>query len=279
MKSQIVKLGLLACVMSVTACNKEATGQVAAVVNGDEVTLREINAELGSVQVPEGADKKAVQQTMLQRVIERRLLAQAAREDGLDKDPEFLLRRRQLEEALLVQMLGRKADRTTQVPSEPAIDKFMNERPTMFSGRTIYAVDRIQFPMPADLSTLKQFEPDHTLEAVAARLDRLGIKYAHQPAQFDSASIPPQILERIRSLPAGEPFVIPEGGNVTVAVVTGSKPAPIAGREARPLAVQAMRNQAVMEAVQQRLKTEKAQAEIEYQEGFAPPKDKDSAAK
>ena len=64
-------------------CQKEATGQVAAVVNGEEITLQEINAELAQLQVPEGVDRAQVQQAALQRIVDRRLLAQAAKEDGL----------------------------------------------------------------------------------------------------------------------------------------------------------------------------------------------------
>ena len=82
-------------------CQKEATGQVAAVVNGEEITLQEINAELAQLQVPEGVDRAQVQQAALQRIVDRRLLAQAAKEDGLDATPEFLVRHRQLEDALL----------------------------------------------------------------------------------------------------------------------------------------------------------------------------------
>src|SRR3546814_20624863 len=68
-------------IIALAACDKEPTGQVAAVVNGDEITLQEINAELGNTAIPEGVDKKVVQQAALERIVERRLLAQAARDE------------------------------------------------------------------------------------------------------------------------------------------------------------------------------------------------------
>jgi hypothetical protein len=52
-----VSLILLA---GLSACDREATGQVAAVVNDEEITLQEINAEIAALQIPETADKKAV---------------------------------------------------------------------------------------------------------------------------------------------------------------------------------------------------------------------------
>jgi len=82
--------------MCLSACNREATGQVAAVVNDDEITLQEINAELAALQIPETADKKLVQQQALQRIIERRLLAQEASADGVATSQDYLIRERQL---------------------------------------------------------------------------------------------------------------------------------------------------------------------------------------
>lgn len=272
MKRSLFKAGLLlaACTV-ISGCAKEATGQVAAVVNGEEVTLQEINAELGAANIPEGADKEAAQQAALQRIVERRLLAQAAEEEGLNQTPEFLLRQRQLEDALLVQLLSQRTERSTQVPDQAAIDRYIAQNDAMFGDRTIFTLDRIQFPVPSDMSRLQVLEDDHSMEEVAATLNRLNIRFSRGPAQMDSLQLGAERLERVRSLPDGEPFVLPENGMITVAVITDATSRPITGEQARPLALRAMRSERVTEALQQRLQTAKAQAEIEYQEGFAPP--------
>ena len=272
MKRYLLSLSfLLAASTALSACSKEATGQVAAVVNGEEITLQEVNAELGSANIPDGVDKKVAQQAALQRVVDRRLLAQAAKDDGLDETPDFLVRERQLQDALLVQLLSQRAERAMQVPDAAAIDKYIAGNGTMFGQRTIYGLDRIQFPMPADFAKLKVLENDHSMDAVAATLKRLGIQFSRGPAQMDSLQLGPDRLERIKSLPAGEPFVVSENGMVTIGVITGSQSRPIAGPEARPLALKAMQNEAMSAALQTRLKSAKAQAEIKYQDGFAPP--------
>jgi peptidyl-prolyl cis-trans isomerase C len=271
MKSAVIKLGVLAGALLLTGCQKEATGQVAAVVNGEEITLQEINAELGQAQLPEGADKTQAQQAALQRIIDRRLLAQAGREDELDQTPEFLIRRRQLEDALLVQLLSQRAGRTASVPDAKAIDAFMSKNPAVFANRTIFTIDRIQFPLPSDPSKLKALENDHSMDAVAATLQRMGIQFTRGSAQMDSAQLGQARLNQIRAMPTGEPFVIPEGGLVTVGVITGATPQPVQSDQARPVAVQMMRNQSLSDAMRQRLESEKAEAKIKYQQGFAPP--------
>lgn len=263
---------------ALAACNKEPTGQVAAVVNGDEITLQEINAELGNAPIPDGVDKKAVQQAALQRILDRRLLAQDARSEDLDKSPEYMLRERQLQDALLVQIMGQKAQRALRVPGQPEIDKFMAENPAMFADRKIYAVDRIQFALPKDMTQLKALEDDHSMDAVATRLSGLGIKFTRGVAQMDSAQVGGERIQQIKSLPAGEPFVVPENGMVTVGVIKGEQPAPLVGAEARPLAVRALQNKQLGDTLQQRLKQARTSAEITYQPGFAPAAAKKPAA-
>lgn len=261
---------LLACSCIVAACSQEATGQVAAVVNGDEITLQEINAELGSTNLPEGADKKAAQQAALQRIVERRLLAQAAKDDGLDETPDYLLRRRQLDDALLAQLLSQRAERTAKVPEQAEIDAYIAKNGQLFGQRTIYTIDRIQFPAPSDFKRLSVLEDAHSMTEVAQVLNRLKIEFQREPAQMDSLQLGPQRSEQVRALPQGEPFVIPENGMVTVGVITGTSVEPLTGENARPVALQIMRSQQTNDALQQRLKTVKTQAKIEYQDGFAP---------
>lgn len=264
--------------LSLAGCGKEATGQVAAVVNGEEITLQEINAELGNTTIPDGVDKKVIQQAALQKIVERRLLAQAAREDGLDKTPDYLLRERQLRDALLVQLMGQRAERALKVPDQQEIDKFIGDNPLMFAGRQVLTIDRIQFALPEKVDQLKALENDHSMDAVAARLQQMGIQFRRDRPQVDAASLGQQRLSQIRALPAGEPFVLPENGIVTVGVIVGERPEPVSASDARPLAVQALRRQKLTETMQERLKQSRATAEIEYQAGFAPAADKSKPA-
>ena len=272
MKHKMVLAGSLATLVLLSGCKKEATGQVAAVIDGEEITLQEVNAELRDARIPEGADKKAISQMALQRIIERRLLAKAAKDDGLDKEQEYLIRSRQVNDALLVQMLGERASRGVQVPGDGAIKTFIDQNAGSFGDRTIFSTDMIQFKMPADPKVLQAFEPDHTMEAVVERLGQLGIKYTRRSGELDSLQFPKAALDQIRATPPGEPLVLPGNGMVTVAVITGTKNSPIAGDDAKALAVQGLRNQQVGSIIQQRLKVERTKAKIQYQPGFAPAK-------
>lgn len=271
--------GCALALLALSGCKREATGQVAAVVNGDEITLAELNQEIGGDQLPKNVDKKAIQRAALQKIIDRRLVAQVAREDGIDKQPEFLARQRQAEELLLIQMFGQKLNRAARMPEGSAIDKYIADNPTVFGQRTIYKLDRIQFPMPADTKQLQAIKDDHSMDAVATRLNSLGIKFQRDVGGLDSAQVPPQVLARIKALPAGEPFAIPQGRIMTVAVITGSETRPFVGPEARPVALERLRSQNLENTLADRLKAARSSAKIEYQSGFAPAPAVSGAAK
>jgi EpsD family peptidyl-prolyl cis-trans isomerase len=253
-----------------SACQKKAEGQVVAVVNGEEITLNELNSELADLNLPANVDKNAVRTGVLQKMIDRRLLAQAAKEEGLDRDPSYVSQERRMKERLLVGMYGKKAMDTIEVPNAAKIDQFMTAHPGMFAGRTRLMLDQIQFDAPSDMSRLKELESAHTLLAVGERLTAMGIKFQHGNGALDSATVAPEVLQKIQALPAGEPFVVPNGNKVVVSVVTGSQPVTLPVDQARPAAVQAMRAEELNKIGEQRLSEAKAKAKIDYQPGFAP---------
>lgn len=253
------------------ACGSEPTGQVAAKVDGDEITLTELNTELQGAQIPKGADTKVIQRQALQRVVDRKLLANVAREEKIDQSPEFVVRRQQLEEALLVQMLSQKVARGMKAPTAAELDKFAKENPNVFAGREILSIDQIRFPAPQNPDFLKKLAVTKTMPEVVAVLDAQGMKYERGNTAMDTARIPPQLAQQIRAVPAGEPFVLPAGNLLLVNLVTGSKASPLPPEAIRPVATNGLSQTKLGEALQQRLKAERDKSKVEYQPGFEPP--------
>ena len=74
----------------VSSCEKKPGGQTVAVVNNEEITAADLNAELGNANISATDASKDARAQALERLVDRRLLAQQAKSDGLDKSPEFL---------------------------------------------------------------------------------------------------------------------------------------------------------------------------------------------
>nr|WP_253718200.1 hypothetical protein [Sphingomonas sp. AP4-R1] len=268
----IAVAGLLATAATLSGCSKAApSGQVAAVVNGKEVTLQEINAELQAANLPPTADKQTVQRELLQRIIERKLLVAAAEEKGIDKTPEYQTQKRRADELLLVQLYAKQQLALVPVPSSTDISTFMAQHGNVFAGREQISLDQIRFPAPADVSKLKVLEKDHTLDAVSQTLTGMGIKFERAQVGLDSGSVPTDIMKKIDGLPQGEPFVIPQPGFITVNVILSRKPISIDETKAKPAAVNAWRQEKFGQLLTKQIEALKSGAKITYQNGFAAP--------
>lgn len=263
-----------------SACSKKTpAGQVAAVVNGKEVTLQELNTEIQAANIPPSADKQTVQRALLQRLIDRKLLVGAAEDKKLDKTPEYLAQKRRTDELLLAQAYAKQQLAAVPVPTQADIDKFMADHANAFSDRQQLVLDQIRFPTPPNLKILSALNDVHSMDAVAATLTKLGIKFDRGQAMADSAQVPPKMMQSINALPPTEPFVIPQPGMITVNVITARKPVPVDQAQARPAAVAAWRQEKFADLLDKQIAALKAGAKIEYQNGFGPPAQPTEAGK
>ena len=261
-----------ACALLLGGCDKKVGGQVVAVVDGEEVTQQELNAELGGASLPEGADRKVVMTQLLQRIVDRKLLVGEAKKQGLDKSPTYLAQVQRAQDAVLVELLAGKVAKGTPVPDAAAADRFVQGNPTLFAGRKRYELDQIAFRAPNDPALGEKLKPARTLPEVEAVLKGEGIPFQRGAAQLDTGSLAPAIASRIASLPPGEPFLVPQNGQMVVSVIRRAEAVPVQPQQARPAAVELLRRQAVEQAMRKQVEQARTTAKIEYDPAFAPPK-------
>ncbi|QYU68907.1 SurA N-terminal domain-containing protein [Leptolyngbya sp. 15MV] len=270
--SQMLRVsGLLALVL-LAACEKKPEGQVVAVVNGDEITMQELNAELGNAEQPEGAALDELRNAALDNLVNRRLLSGVAREEGVDASPEFVMRRRQLEEALLVQMLAQKTARDIKQPTTAELDKFVADNPQMFANRMILAVDQVRFQTPERRDYIAALEPAKSMADVVGTLNRLGIRFERGNVQVDTAAMPADMYRQVMAVGSSEPFVMPGPAMVSVSQIVSTQPAPVPQAQVRTAATNMLQQLNVAKQLDERIKAAKAEAGIAYQSGFAAPK-------
>lgn len=262
--------GATLAVVMVGGCQKHVGGQVVAVVNGEEITQQEFNGELGTVASAPNGDKQAFMRQVLQHLVDRKLLVQQAKADGIDRSPEYLNQVIRGQDELAVKLLAAKLTKTIPVPDSAAVAQFIASNPTMFNARKVYTLDQIVFPANVDPKTLHALEPAHTLDAVASVLSAHGVQMERGKGQMDSATLPKAMIDRISSLPAGEPFVIQDKGRFVASVIAASNAAPMPGPQATAIATNALRQKALADALKARLAAASAKSKIEYAQGFAP---------
>ena len=272
MGSRIELSLVLALSLCATACGSKATGQTVAVVNGEEVTLGELNAELAQANIPANAavDKQAIRAQALQSIISRRLLAQQARQQGIDKTPDFIAKQRQMTEQLLIGLAAQRQNDTAKLPDASKMDAFMRENPGMFQGREVWSLQQIQFNAPADKAAIAGLKNAHTLDQITATLTQARIPFQRGQTRVDTATIPTPVLQQIAKLPAGEPFIVPQGGTMVASVITAKTPNPTTAEQSRQVALQGFRRNEADARLKTTLDQLRGSAKIEYQAGYAP---------
>jgi EpsD family peptidyl-prolyl cis-trans isomerase len=270
MRKQIIVTLVIA--LAATSCQKKPTGQSVAVVNGEEITASELNDALTSDNIPAGADLKQARAAELQKLVDRKLIVQQAKSDGLDKSPEFLNQQRRSTEDLLINMLVSRQAKTEQVPTATEITQFEASHPGMFAKREIWTLQQILYPLPKDAAVTAKIAAAKSLDDVAQALAAAGIQFTRGTKQFDTAMLPPNVYAQLVNLAPGEPFIAPGPGKAVASVVSARQSALLNPDQARQLALSQMRRESVSKLVLDRVKDLKAKAKIEYQPGFGPPK-------
>ena len=207
------------------ACQKTTGGQVAAVVNDDEITQQEVRLEAeGQGAAGNAALPAAARAGLVQRIVERNLLAGYARREGLDKGPEYVLRRRQLEQTLLATLAARKLAGTPTAPTQADVRAYIERNPTFFAKRERLTLDQIRFATPADGKKIQALVRSGNIAAVATQLTAERIPFQRGTAALDTASVAADIARQIANLPAGQVFDITSGGVTYISAVTGRAP-------------------------------------------------------
>jgi EpsD family peptidyl-prolyl cis-trans isomerase len=233
--------------------HKAPTGQVLATVDGREITMRDLSAELGSAVPSDPKARKAVEQQALQAIIDRKLLAKAAEKDGLEKTPEFALKRQRLTDALLAQSLQDKLVAAVPTPTKEEADAYVNAHTDMFAQRKIFSIEQIQARGPMSQAELQSFVPLKTLDDIQAKLTADHIDYRRSVISQDAGALDPRVVDMLVKLPANDVFGLPQGSIVEFGAVRGVKVQPFQGQAAVDRATQILRQQRTQEAVARKM--------------------------
>ena len=262
-----------------TGCNfgssssKTPTGQVVATVGSREITRRELQVEIGSSTASTPEAQKAEQALALRRIIQRVMLANAAKDQGLDKGPNFALLSQRANETLLAQALETKTAASVPAPTKEEVQQFQETNPNLFAERKIFDVDQIRITQPSDPQLAKKLEPFKTMEQIATYLNQNHIAFQRGPNVMDSTTQNPKLLAAILALPPQEVFILSSPSEVFVNEITGTRVVPLLGEAATKYAQNALKAQHVQDAVIRQMNNvvQKASSSVRLAKEFQPP--------
>lgn len=258
----LVLLALLA------GCSDKAkqarTGQALARVDGSEITVLQLNEELQRAGIPASQQQSASKQ-LLQALVDRQLLDNAAEKEKLDRDPRVMQAIDRARSLILAQAYIQKRLGTPAPPTAAEIEDYFNKHPEFFSKRKSFVMNELVLPsteLSADLRAAANGAK--SLEEVAVWLDAHKLKYQRGQVTRSTSDMPPEISQRLLSMPKGQIFIVNEGGRALLLAVAEVKDAPVTLDVAGPQIGQALAGERNKDAAAAEIKRLRSGAKIEY---------------
>lgn len=254
-------------------CGKAPKGQIIAIVNGQEITLSQLDSEARDLPNPQDMDRKALRSALLEGLIDRTIEVQTAREQGLDKTPEYRALKLRNEEELLTAMLGHQVAQGVPLPADAEIRAYMHAHPLQFARRQRLTLDQLSFTPPRDRRRLAAALANvHSLDAAAMALQSIGIVAQRGTGAIDTAQADETVAIAIDRAPPGEPILLPQGDRLVVGTIAAREPIEAPADDARLAAARAVRAATLLRESQAQIAAARSTAKISYEPGFEPDK-------
>ena len=258
----LVSMGLSAC----GSGEKKDASQVAAKVNGAEISVYQINQALSQTPGVTEANVGKARKEILDRLIVQQLAVAKATDAKLDRTPEVVMaldaaRRDVLARAYMDQVAGSAAN-----VDKSDIRKYFDDHPDLFAQRRLYSLTDIALKSDDKLiSTLKDMvAANKPLQDIAQYLkDNNAVFEAHN---YNSAAeqLPLELLPSIAKLSDGQTAVIPAGQVVHVINVIKSKQEPVTFEVASPQIQKYLAAEHRQQLILAEIKRLKDTAKVEY---------------
>lgn len=255
--------------------------QVVAKVNGDEISVHQLNFALGRVaqgrQLDQAQTKQASEQ-VLTRLVDQQLLVQKAVDLKLDRDPKVLQALEASKAEILAQVYLEQVLAKAEKPSSTKIDTFYKENPELFEKRRVFRLQELV----VEVDSAKQAEVQDAVKNMKS-INDIANYFKSNKYEFNANSnvraaeqLPIELLKKIQPLKDGEFVAVPSGRVLNIVHLAASQFKPIARDKAAPVIEQYFLNQSKSAVAKAEMADLKQKAKIEFVGAFSEMKINDS---
>lgn len=244
----------------------KAASQVAAKVNDDEITVHQLNFELGKLgNLPPEKAKQAANQ-VLKSMVDQVLLEQTAIEQKVDRDPQVLQAIEASRRQILTQALLEKLTANLAKPSDAEVADYYAKNPALFADRRIYRLQEINIKVTPEntASVQAQLQSTKNLPDFINWLKAQNIPARMGQSTKTAEQLPLELLPRLQQLKDGQAVTFGAPGALNILILAGSQKQPMTQEQAKPMIERFLENTKRREASLQEVKTLKEKAKIEF---------------
>lgn len=250
---------------------KKPTTQVAAKVNGEEITVHEVNAVLSRATNVSAEAAPVAKREALARLVDQQLAVEQAIAKKLDRSPQVVQAIELARSEILARAYRDSLARSLPKPAEDEIKKYYNENPQLFAKRRIYSLEEIAVLSKEDVSSglAERIAKGDRMRDLAKWLQAKGARLIPNHGTRTAEQLPMWMVPKLQELKPGAIHAFKTASGLTVVHVIASQPAPVDEATAGPRIAQFLFNRAASDAIAADMKALKAAAKIEYLGEFA----------
>ena len=244
---------------------KENT-QVVAKVNGEEISIHQVNLMLSRLGPLNEEQSKAAAKQVLAKLVDLQLLKQKAIEAKLDRDPTVLQTIEATKSQILAQAYVEREMAKSTKATASEMDVFYDEHPELFKERRIFNIQELA--VEASSEKLPEFEQmiatKKDIADIAQWLKSNNYKFALNANVRAAEQLPLAVLVKLQKMNNGDIAAIPNGQSINIVSVAASQIQPISREKATPLIEQYFINKSKKESAELQMASLKKAANIEY---------------
>lgn len=263
---------ILVTAASLSACGskEKKPGQALVRVNGEEITVLQINDELRRAGVKAGQQEAATKQ-LLESLIDRQLILAEAMRNKIDRTPEVMQAIERAKAQIIAQAYLKSVATKIDKPTTAEINDYFQKHPEYFTQRKQYDMQQLVVATKDFSDELKlAADSAKSLNEVALWLDKHNVRYARGQLSRSSADLPERVVAKLKEMQKGQLFIVNEGENSMLNSITDVKDSPVTVKNAAPQIEQYLINKKTKEAADAEITLLRSMAKIEYLNASAP---------
>lgn len=271
----LVLVAALGSAVITTGCgnadSKAPASQVAAKVNGAEISVHQINALLAKASGVTSENAPQARKEILDRLASQQLAVEQAMAKKLDRNPDVLLNIEAARRDILARTYLEQLAAANAKPTDDEVQRYYDEHPDLFAKRRIYALQELAIPKTAgSLDELKAFiGSGKSLDDIANWLKERQIPARASQGNRPAEQLSLELLPKIAQLKDGQTAMLESPQGIMIMRLAASQNAPIDAASAKPRIQQFLLNERNNKLVAEEMKKLKDAAKIEYVGDFA----------